>query len=82
MYLFQGIIITLFTLHYVRNLTSRTNKIGLGSPGSLYDFGLRPHWLRSYFYTLSTNELPGASSSLQTLSSQALPKSYHRVPEI
>lgn len=52
MYLFQGIIIKIF--HYIRNLISKTNKIGLGSPGSLYDFGRRPHWLRSCFYNLST----------------------------
>lgn len=71
MYLFQGIKLTIF--HYVRDLTSRTNQIGLGSLGSLDDVGRRPHWPRNYFYSLSTDELSGASSSPQALPSQALP---------
>lgn len=55
MYVSQGMVITVFSFHYVRKLTSRKNEIGLGSVGSLYDFGLGLHWLWGYFYNQSTD---------------------------
>lgn len=79
MYLFQG---TMTICHCIRHLTSKTNKIGLGSLGSFHDFGRRPHWLMNYFHKLSSKELSWASSSPQALPSQALPLSCHGVPEI